>query len=173
MKRNLLILFLGTMFIFSCSSDSDVDPSEETSTPPVEETSPLIGIWDFSGLDLEGVDATTELILINGILDVLIGDGCDISTLTFNDDDTAVLQFRDFSDQISGLGGGIPSITCPDTQLTEDSEWSLEDDQLTFTRDGEEQVLTIVLEENTLTIPAELIDETTLTGVGAVFTRRE
>ena len=173
MKRNLLILFLSTMLIFSCSSDSEVDSSGDTPTPSEEEVSPLIGIWDFSGLDLEGVDATTELVLINGILDVLIGDGCDISTLTFNDDDTAELQFRDFSDQISGLGDGIPSITCPDTQLTEDSEWSLEDDQLTFTRDGEEQALTIILEENTLTIPAEIIDETTLAGAGAVFTRRE
>ncbi|WP_394747384.1 lipocalin family protein [Spongiimicrobium salis] len=172
MKRNLLILFLGTMFIFSCSSDSEVDTSGETETPPVEEVNPLVGIWDFSGLDLTGVDATTELVLINGILTALIDDGCDISTLTFNEDDTAVVEFRDFSDQLAGLGGGIPMISCPETLLTEEATWSLEDDQLTITQDGEEQVLTVVLEGDTLTIPAELIDENTLAGTGAVFTRR-
>lgn len=175
MKRNLLILFLTAAVTFSCSSDSDTNTADpdETATP-VEEVSPLVGIWDFTELDLNGANASAQLIIINGILDVLSGSGCDIATLTFNEDDTANIQVRDFSEQIAALEGGTtPSVMCPDAQVSEDSEWRLEGDQLTFVREGEEQTLTIVLDGDTLTIPAEIIEEEAFAGAGAVFTRRQ
>ncbi|KQC30045.1 lipocalin family protein [Flagellimonas eckloniae] len=165
MKKNIALLFLTAFLIFSCSSDS----SDDTDTP---EGDTLVGTWVLTDLTVDsGVD-DDDLDFAKEILLFLQGEGCDIVTFTFNESGTLMSDSKINNLSINVGVGGL-DVPCPTESDEEDSLWVLDGDQLTISREGEEdQVITIQLEGNTLIIPGESVDENNYAGADAVFTKQ-
>ncbi len=169
MKRAMLSLFVASLLLFSCSSD---DGDGATEMP--EEIS-LVGVWEFTELNIDDVETDQQIRLANDVIEVLVAQGCDILTFDFKADESVTASYRDFTEtgrDVNPDGSGL-LIECPDTVETSSSVWSLEGDQLTFVNeDMTEETVTIELTATQLIVPAELLDENNLMGAKAIFDRQ-
>ena len=166
MIRTFLFIFSAMLFV-ACSSDKDEDVANEQVS--------LIGSWNFTELDVTGVDDSNNLDLADDVIRFLIAQGCDIVVFDFNTDQTVDASVRDFTETGRDIGpdGASLLIECPENVTTQSSIWRLEGDQLTFiTEDLTEETITIELTANTLTIPGEFINADNLSGTNAIFTRQ-
>lgn len=165
MKRNLLLLFVATALLWSCSSDSEDEPN-------VEATS-LVGTWELIDVKINESTASDPLKFAKGIADVLIEDDCDLWTFTFNADESLVSEnkFNYIEVDLNNTGDGL-SVPCPTNQDVDATTYSLDGDQLTFA-DGilSSETITIDLEGNTLTIAGDDLDPNNLSGSELVFSR--
>lgn len=169
MKYSFAYLLVALVFFVSCSSD------DRASVEAQPDSNALIGSWNFTELDITGVESPNEILLAQDIIDELLSDGCEILVFTFNADKTVIAESKDFTEtgvdvspDLSGL-----LVECPENTQTESSIWSLEGDQLTFINaDGENETITIELDGNTLVIPGESLNAENLTDTKLVLTRR-
>lgn len=166
MKKNVLLLFLTTFLIFSCSSDA----SDDSSDAPEEDT--LVGTWVLTDLMIDSNVDDDDLDFGKQIIQFLQGINCDLITFTFNENSTVMSDSKaNFLSINVGVGG--LDIPCPTESDIVSSLWVLDGNQLTISTEGEEdQVITIQLEGDTLIIPGESIDENNYAGADAVFTRQ-
>ncbi|QLG44596.1 lipocalin-like domain-containing protein [Costertonia aggregata] len=166
MKHTTLVVFFTAVLSFSCSSDNDNDMEMAENS--------IVGTWSFSELDLNGIDASGEIKLANDVIKVLVAQDCEILTFSFKDDDTVTATSKDFTEtgrDVKPDGSGL-LIECPANSVTESSVWNLEGDQLTFiNEDQTQETVTIELDGNTLTIPAEVVNDDNLQGAKAIFKR--
>ncbi len=169
MKRIFLFLFIAVALTYSCSSDSDDGPGGG------DTASNLIGTWDLSGIAVDEATANDDLVFAQGIVDVLLAQNCNLLSITFNADNTAILVDRDFGDieiNLDPSGGGL-DIPCPAESNTETVTYELNGNTLTITfQDETQETATISLNGDMLTIGGEFVDEDNLAEAEAVFTRR-
>lgn len=165
MKRYILLCTVMTALVFSCSSDKEDDLANENS---------IVGTWKFTELNVDNASASNDIKLANEVIEVLTASGCDILVFEFKSDNTVTAVAKDFTEtgrDVNSDGTGL-LIECPSNVETSSSIWSLEGDQLTFVdENGLEETVTITLDGNTLTIPAEVVDEENLGGAEAIFKR--
>lgn len=165
MKRYILLCTVMTALVFSCSSDKEDDLANENS---------IVGTWKFTELNVDNASASNDIKLANEVIEVLTASGCDILVFEFKSDNTVTAVAKDFTEtgrDVNSDGTGL-LIECPSNVETSSSIWSLEGDQLTFVdENGLEETVTITLDGNTLTIPAEVVDEENLGGAEAIFER--
>lgn len=165
MKRYILLCTVMTALVFSCSSDKEDDLANENS---------IVGTWKFTELNVDNASASNDIKLANEVIEVLTASGCDILVFEFKSDNTVTAVAKDFTEtgrDVNSDGTGL-LIECPSNVETSSSIWSLEGDQLTFVdENGLEETVTIILDGNTLTIPAEVVDEENLGGAEAIFER--
>ncbi len=168
MKKNILLLFLATVFIYSCSADNTDDNGEMDG-----ETSELVGTWVLTDLRTDDTVNNDDLNFAKQIIAFLQGTNCNLVTFTFNGDGTLASDNKVNFLSIN-LGAGGLDVPCPTESDMESSTWSLDGDQLTIVNgDMEEETITIIIENNTtLIIPGENIDENNYAGADAVFTRQ-
>ncbi|MEO9513047.1 MAG: lipocalin family protein [Flavobacteriaceae bacterium] len=165
MKKNIALLFLTAFLIFSCSSDS----SDDTDTP---EGDTLVGTWVLTDLTVDSTVDDDDLDFAKEILLFLQAENCDLITFTFDESGTLMSDSKINNLSINVGVGGL-DVPCPTESDEEGSLWVLEGDQLTISREGEDdQVITIQLDENTLIIPGESVDANNYAGADAVFTKQ-
>ncbi|RKN79476.1 lipocalin-like domain-containing protein [Ulvibacterium marinum] len=162
MKTRIALLFLSATLSLACSSDNDGENGGDDNS--------LIGTWSFTELIVD--DADGEIKLANEVIQVLISQGCDILSFEFKSDQTMQAEYRDFTQTGTDVNSGGTGllIECPENAEITSSTWSLEGDQLTIVdNDGMSDTVTIILNGDTLTVSAEIIDEDNLAGAEAVF----
>ncbi len=164
--RYILMSVITACMFFSCSTDKENSVLDEES---------IVGTWSFTGLNIDNADSPDDLALANEVIGILIASGCEILVLDFNSDQTVMATAKDFTEtgnDVNAAGTGL-LIECPSEVETSSSVWTLEGDQLTFVDENNvEETITIQLDGNTLTLPAEIVDEDNLTGAEAIFTRQ-
>ena len=112
------------------------------------------------------------MILADEIVDELLAEDCFLVSFTFNADGTATAEDKVNYIEVNAGPSGL-EVPCPSQSDIESTLWSLDGDQLTFINDNqEEETITIQLEEDTLIIAGEDIDEDNYAGAEAVFTRQ-
>ena len=79
MKRNLLMLFVATAFLFSCSSDKDDENNDS-----------IVGTWDLTAYEIDAESATDDQEFAQEILQFLSAIDCSILSYTFNEDGTVI-----------------------------------------------------------------------------------
>ena len=176
--KKILLLFLATTLMVSCSSDSDdageMDNMDQTGNEITE--SDLVGTWVLTDLRFDETADNDDLDFAKEILMELQAIDCEAASFTFNADNTVVSESKlNFLANSISVGAGGLVITCPDESDIEETTWSLESNQLTFVNEGaDDETITIVFEdENTLIIAGEDIDENNYAGAEAVFTRQQ
>nr|WP_299383238.1 hypothetical protein [Allomuricauda sp.] len=199
MKRTYLLLFLASVFLFSCEVESvngpdpdpnmeqgsedeadndndDADADDDTNGEDVENmvsNDGLVGTWILSDLRFDETLNNDQLDFAKEILEYLIENECDLITMTFNDDGSTVSQSKVDHLSINAGATGL-EIPCPSEVDEEAATWSLEDDQLTLVDEAmEEATITVVMEdENTLLINGSDVDENNYDGAVAVFVKQ-
>ncbi|WP_431125801.1 hypothetical protein [Flagellimonas flava] len=164
MKRTYLLLFLALALVFSCSTDSTDDTSEGANG--------LLGTWALTDILIDPAVNDDDLNFAKEIIAFLQNENCDLVILSFNDSGT--LESENKIDHLSiNVGTGGLDIPCPTESDEENSLWVLDGDQLTISREGEDdEVITIQLDGNTLIIPGESVDANNYDGAEAVFTKQ-
>lgn len=158
-KKSILLITFVCFLNFSCSTDSEKELFSKNS---------LVGTWVISDVTRE---ESSSVSLPQEIAKNLINKGCKIVTYTFNADDTFVGKDKLNYFVIESNGGGI-EVDCPEETDTLVGTWNLNEDQLTITDPtGEETVITVNLNGNTLIIAGEDIDEDNYDGLDVVFTK--
>ncbi|MDV7139945.1 lipocalin family protein [Maribacter sp. TH_r10] len=165
MKRYLFLSAIAAFMVFSCSTDKEDEAISEGS---------IVGTWKFQELNIDNADSPDEIRLANDVIEVLVASGCEILVFDFKSDNTVTASAKDFTEtgrDINAEGTGL-LIECPSDVETSSSVWELDGDQLTFVdENGLEETITIKLDGDTLTIPAEIVDEDNLDGAEAIFIR--
>ena len=166
MKPYTLLYLFAFLFVFSCSTDKEDDLLNEDS---------IVGTWKFTELNIDNANSSNDIRLANDVIEVLTASGCEILVFEFKSDNTVTAVAKDFTEtgkDVNSDGSGL-LIECPSNIETSSSTWGLEGDQLTFIdENGMEETITIILDGNTLTIPAEVVNEDNLKGAEAIFKRK-
>jgi len=167
MIKKIVLLFIVSIIVSSCSSDKGEDLERNT-----DNAFSLIGEWVFKEIDVSG--AATNINLAKSVLDRLVKEGCDVAVFTFKES-TVITSIRDYTEtgfDVKPDGSGL-LVECPKGIETTVTTWELEDDKLSFVDDNSsEKTIIIALTEDTLVIPAEFIDKDNLKGVKAIFKRK-
>ena len=164
--KSYVFPIIAVLTLFSaCSTDSD-DNNDDAN-----DASSLVGTWNMTDVRFTEVDDAT-LILADEIVDELLAEDCFLVSFTFNADGTATAEDKVNYIEVNAGPSGL-EVPCPSQSDIESTLWSLDGDQLTFINDNqEEETITIQLEEDTLIIAGEDIDEDNYAGAEAVFTRQ-
>ncbi len=165
MRNIVLILFLGTLFISSCSTDKTDDNPDNS----------IIGSWDLTALTIDEATATDEEEFGQDILNMLSATDCYLITLTFNEDLTLVTE--DASNYLEigvNLGGTGLDVPCPSQRNMETTTYVYADGVLTFIDDTQETVsVNLSISGRTMTIAAQELDVQNFNGGGElIFTKR-
>lgn len=165
MIRYLFLSTIAVFMVFSCSTDKVNSGLTEDS---------ILGTWKFQELNIDNADSPNEIRLANDVIEVLTASGCEILIFEFKSDNTVTALSKDFTETGTDLndeGDGL-LIECPSDVETSSSVWELDGDQLTFIDEsGVKETITIELDGDTLTIPAEIVDEDNLDGAEAIFVK--
>jgi len=164
--KSYVFPIIAVLTLFSaCSIDGD-DNNDDAN-----DASSLVGTWNMTDVRFTEVDDAT-LILADEIVDELLAEDCFLVSFTFNADGTATAEDKVNYIEVNAGPSGL-EVPCPSQSDIESTLWSLDGDQLTFINDNqEEETITIQLEEDTLIIAGEDIDEDNYAGAEAVFTRQ-
>ncbi|MEM8998850.1 MAG: hypothetical protein AAGB24_01185 [Bacteroidota bacterium] len=190
MKNNLFLWALLLVFLAACSSDDSNDTAaddqisidddntgdnDNDSTNMGDDTgddmddgiSLVGGTWALTDLEIDESIDDLDLDLADFVLESLVSEECYLLTFVFNDDGTMVSTDKLSYIEVDGL-----SVSCPEGQDELMYEWMLEMDQLTLIDSGEQETITILLNEtgDMLTIAGADIDPT-YEGANAIFTR--
>ncbi|WP_343487456.1 lipocalin family protein [Allomuricauda sp. d1] len=165
MKNNWILAAVFSAILFSCSSDSDDNDGE------MLDSNTLVGTWEMT--EVRFADSNnTSLNLVLEIANNLIEEDCDILTLTFNSDGTAVSESKLNNFDVGAVGTGL-SVPCPESTDSETTTWDLEGNQLTFIdSDMMEETITVDLNGDTLIVDGVDFDENNLEGTEIIFTRQ-
>ncbi|NJB70985.1 hypothetical protein GGR42_001447 [Saonia flava] len=166
MKRNLMLFFVASTILLSCSKDKDATNDEQQNS--------IVGTWDIAELRVDEGSTDDDLLFAAGIVDVLVAQNCGVVSLVFEQNGTLSTRngVNNVEVDLNSQGNGL-SIPCPDTFETETTTWSLEGNQLTvIDGNGVEQMSTIQLNGGTLIVAGEEVSEDNFTGADIVFTKR-
>ena len=165
MKRYLLVSAITAFLVFSCSSDKEDVLNEDS----------IVGTWKFTEWNIDTASSPNEIRLANDIIEVLTAAGCEILVFDFKSDNTVTVEAKDFTEtgkDVNPEGNGL-LIECPSSVETSSSTWELDGDQLTFIdENGLKETVTVKLDGDSLTIPAEVVNEDNLGGAEAIFKRK-
>jgi len=150
MKRNLLLLFLTTTLIFSCSSDKD----ENSDKNDIE------GTWDATELKIDDSTASDDEKNGRDILNFLTAKDCYILTFTFNKDLSLITEnsvnYLEINVNTGGTGLDIP---CPTQKDTDTSTYTFDGNVLTFIDINAETVtVDVSISGDTMTVDAADLD---------------
>lgn len=163
MNRILCMLFMASALISSCSKDKENASGEDS----------LVGTWDVHELKIDENNADDATVFYKQIVDVLVQQGCNLITLTFNADGKLIIESA--TDDIGGINAtstGL-SIDCPSDKNIEVGTWSLDGDQLTVTNaDSGKQTVTIALDGDSMAIGTETFEIDGISDASVVFQKR-
>ena len=155
MKRNVLLIFMSAVLMWSCSNDdggeSEIDESEIVENDIVEND--IVGTWSLVQIELDDDQESDNAILIGLILDFLNENNCNVVTFTFNEDLTLVFENSASSIVPSDIITG--GFSCPVESETLTSVYAYDGETLT-TGDGDGVSLAI----NAVVTGDELIVDT-------------
>ena len=164
MKRNLLMLFVATAILFSCSDDKDDENNDS-----------IVGTWDLTAYEIDAETATDDQEFAQEILQFLSAIDCTILSYTFNEDGTVIsTDSGDYLEINVNPGGTGLDIPCPSESDIEDGSYTYEEGVLTYI-DEVEGNTTVEVEVNGNTIRIDAADlgiDNFEDGGTMVFTRR-
>ncbi|MFX0555499.1 hypothetical protein ACOCEA_01800 [Maribacter sp. CXY002] len=120
MKYNLVILFIATFLVISCSSDKE-GGQQVTKT----NASAIIGTWDATELRINNDTASDDAKFGKQILDFLTDKECYVVTLEFNEDLTATASNSTSYIEVNATSSGL-DIPCPTQADTESSTYTFD-----------------------------------------------
>ena len=165
MKRNLLVLFIATALLFSCSSDKD-DTNQEND---------IIGSWDLTALEIDDNTASDDEKFARDILSFLSALDCSLLTITFNADQTVITEnsgnYLDINVITGGTGLDVP---CPTEKDTSVDSYLYEGGVLTYIDENEiETKVKVIISGNTMRVNAVELDFANFDDGGElIFTKR-
>jgi len=165
MRKIVVILFLGSLLISSCSTDKTSDNTDNS----------IIGSWDLTALTIDEATASDEEEFGQDILNMLSATDCYLITLTFNEDLSLVTEdasnYLEIGVNPGGTGLDVP---CPSQRNMETTTYVYEDGVLTFIDDNQETVsVNLSMSGSTMTMAAQELDvENFNAGGELIFTKR-
>ena len=165
MKRNLLVLFIATALLFSCSSDKD-DTNQEND---------IIGSWELTALEIDDNTASDDEKFARDILSFLSALDCSLLTITFNADQTVITEnsgnYLDINVITGGTGLDVP---CPTEKDTSVDSYLYEGGVLTYIDENEiETKVKVIISGNTMRVNAVELDFANFDDGGElIFTKR-
>ncbi len=165
MKRTLLMLMMASALIISCSEDKDDASGEDA----------IVGTWVMSSVEMEGVEDTT-LLFLKDTFNKLLSSGCQLLTLTFNEDGSEITETK--IDYIAGHdvnsdGTGL-EIACPTEKKIDINTWSMSGNVITITDEsGSTEQVTIKMDGNTFSVLGKDMDDNeNLAEARVIFTKK-
>ena len=166
MKRNLYLLLMATVVLFSCSEDKETADAAATS---------ILGTWDLTALEIDEATATDDMEMGEDLLNFLTALDCYIVTLTFNEDLSLLTENSANYIQINVNPGGTGlDVPCPTEKDMDTTVYTYENGVLTFIDDNQETVtVAVVITGDTMVMSAEAFGVDNFdTGGDLVFMRR-
>lgn len=166
MKHNLVLLFVLTTLLFSCSSDKD---------DVVQEESGIVGSWELTALQVDNSTASDEEKYAQDILSFLSAMDCSIMTITFNADLSVITEdsgnYLEINVNPGGTGLDVP---CPTQKDTSVGSYIYESGVLTYIDETEmETTLNVTISGNTMSVSAAELDFANFNDGGElIFTKR-
>jgi hypothetical protein len=166
MKHNLVLLFVLTTLLFSCSSDKD---------DVVQEESSIVGSWELTALQVDNSTASDEEKYAQDILSFLSAMDCSIMTITFNADLSVITEdsgnYLEINVNPGGTGLDVP---CPTQKDTSVGSYIYESGVLTYIDETEmETTLNVTISGNTMSVSAAELDFANFNDGGElIFTKR-
>ena len=163
MKRTLLMLFMASAVLVSCSKDKE-DASGEAA---------IVGTWVLTGVEMEGVE-DTSLLFIKDTFDELLSSGCQLLTLTFNEDGSEITESKidNISHDVNSDGTGL-SVSCPTEKKIDINSWTMEGNVITITDEsGSKDVVTINRDGNTFSVSGKDMGDDNLAEAKVIFTKK-
>jgi len=166
MNRNLYLLLLATVMLFSCSEDKESNDAAANN---------ILGTWNLTALEIDEATATDDMEMGEDLLNFLTALDCYIVTLTFNEDLSLLTEnsvnYIQINVNQSGTGLDVP---CPTEKDEDTTVYTYENGVLTFIDDNQETVsVAAVITGNTMVISAQEFGVDNFdTGGDLIFTRR-
>jgi len=147
MKYKLLLLFLASGLIFSCSKDDDNNDTEA-----VENS--IVGEWQMTELQINNETASDNAKFGKQILDVLTERECFILTFNFEADLSVTAENSADYLTINATASGL-DIPCPDQSDTSASTYTYDGSVLTtIDENGETLTVDVTINGDTMTVDA-------------------
>jgi len=166
MKHNLVLLFVATTLLLSCSSDKEDVVQEENS---------IVGSWELTALEIDDSTASDNEKYAQDILNFLSAMDCSIMTITFNADLSVITEdsgnYLEINVNPGGTGLDIP---CPTQKDTSVGSYMYEGGVLTYVDETDiETTLNVTISGNTMTVSAAELDFANFNDGGElIFTKR-
>lgn len=153
MKHNVLLLFLASVLIFSCSKD---DNNDETETEMEQQA--IVGEWQATELQINDQTASDDAKFGKQILDFLTERDCFILTFKFNADLTVTAENSANYLSINATATGL-DIPCPTESDSEMSTYTYDGSVLTtIDENGQTVVVDVTISGDTMTVNATDLD---------------
>lgn len=141
-----------------------------------EAVNAIVGVWDLTGIDFDDTDASITTILLVGLLEDLISDGCETIVLSFNEDFTLDIERKDFTEALSGN----LSVSCPEETIIDSTTWEINENDLTLTfEDGTTRAFVVEVDGDTAIVDGSVVNllgdgvpEDEIGETSVIFTRR-
>ena len=161
MRRNLLILFIVTTLLFSCSTDED---NTKESSPE----SAIVGNWH--AVEFQAADPNNSTLNFGAeALEKLVEEECYILTFDFNADLTVIAENSVNYIVQNATTTGI-SVDCPTQTDIESSTYSYDGSVLTIVdQEGVTQKIKVTIEGDVMSVDATDLDVTNLDASGSLI----
>ena len=147
MKRSILLLFLASGLIFSCSKDKN---SDETQT----DQNTIVGEWQATELQIDNATASDDAKFGKQILDFLTASDCFVLTFKFNADLTVTAENSAEYLSINATPTGL-DVPCPTEFDTTMSTYTYDGSVLTtIDENGQTVLVDVAINGDIMTVDA-------------------
>lgn len=164
MKRTLLVLFMASAVIVSCSTDKEDASSRDS----------LVGTWAMSSVipgNVADVDEAEMDYKTKPYIDLIASD-CQLLVITFNEDGSQITENK-VNYIMHDFDGEKIVFSCPTQKDTNSGSWSLDGNSLTITdKFGNEEQATVKMEGNTFSVSGDDLGDVNLAETKVIFTKR-
>ncbi|MFK5973005.1 MAG: hypothetical protein QM485_06960 [Flavobacteriaceae bacterium] len=150
MRRNLWVLLMVSVLIFSCSSDKNEEDLQGVNA--------IVGSWQLTGLKIDNATASDNAKYGKQILDFLTAKECYILSFVFTEDLTILVENAVNYIEVNATLIGL-DIPCPTESDSDSSAYTYDGKVLTYVgADGETVTVNATVNGTVLTIDAAGLD---------------